>query len=136
MKICFPTATKQGIDGTVFGHFGSAPHFVIVDTETEVTESVDNCDGLAPHAGCNPFKALFHRQLDGLIVGGLGDGMLEMLNMGGHRVYQAESESIRENIELFKQNSLCELQTQQSAEAGMCSGTDAEHGCSHSGHDH
>ncbi len=136
MKICFPTVTNQGIDGTVFGHFGSAPHFVIVDTETEEAEFVDNCDSLAPHAGCNPFMALFNRQLDGVIVGGLGDGMLEMLNMGGYRVYQAESESIRENVELFKQNSLCELQMQLSAEAGLCSGADAEHGCNHSGHDH
>lgn len=136
MKICFPTASDQGIDGIVFGHFGSAPHFVIVDTETEESESVENCDSLAPHAGCNPFKALIHRQLDGIIVGGLGDGMLEMLNMGGFRVYQAESESIRQNVELFRENELCELQIQSSAEAGMCSGADAEHGCSHHGHDH
>ncbi len=136
MKICFPTATCEGIDGAIFGHFGSAPHFVIVDTETEETESVDNCDSFAPHDGCNPFKALFHRELDGVVVSGLGDSMLDMLNMGGFRVYQAESESIRENVELFKQNALYELQKQFSAEAGTCSGEDAEHGCSHSGHDH
>lgn len=136
MKICFPTATCQGIDGTIFGHFGSAPHFVIVDTDTGETESVDNCDSLDPYAGCNPFKALFNRQLDGIVVSGLGDGMLDMLNMGGYRVYQAESESIKENVDLFKQNDLFELEKQFSEEAGMCSGEDENHGCSHSGHDH
>ena len=34
MKVCFPTETLQGLDSRVYGHFGSAPGFVIVDTGT------------------------------------------------------------------------------------------------------
>jgi len=33
MKVCFPVQKDNGIDSTVYGHFGSAPAFVIVDTD-------------------------------------------------------------------------------------------------------
>ena len=44
MKICFPIGNSKGIDSIVFGHFGSAPGFLIVDTENMHTEEIRNGD--------------------------------------------------------------------------------------------
>ncbi len=31
MKICFPVEQHEGLESQVYGHFGSAPSFVVVD---------------------------------------------------------------------------------------------------------
>ena len=37
MKIAFPTRDNKGMESPVFGHFGSAPHFLIVDSDKNIT---------------------------------------------------------------------------------------------------
>lgn len=44
MKIVFPTQVDQGLDSAVFGHFGSAPCFVLVDDTTGAVESISNVE--------------------------------------------------------------------------------------------
>lgn len=44
MKIVFPTQVDQGLDSAVFGHFGSAPCFVLVDDTTGAIESISNVE--------------------------------------------------------------------------------------------
>ncbi len=130
MKVCFPVIEDEGMESRIYGHFASAPHFLLVDTETEATSAVPNQDRSAPEAGCNPFKALAGSELDGVVVGGIGDNLLELLNMMGFMVYEAQSESVRENAELFGRQELPEVKKQCSAEAGRCG--DGSGGCDHS----
>ena len=33
MKVCFAVEINHGIESAIYGHFGSAPHFVMVDTD-------------------------------------------------------------------------------------------------------
>jgi len=137
MKVCFPVLKDDGLQSTIYGHFASAPLFLEVDTDTGEVSSIPNCDRSDPDAGCNPFKALAGRSLDGVVVGGVGDGLLEMLNMMGFRVFEAQTENLQENVELFGNNALPELEVQNSAEAGRCAGVEDNHQCSHShGDDH
>jgi predicted Fe-Mo cluster-binding NifX family protein len=131
MKVCLPVAADEGLDSSLFGHFGSTPLFAIVDTETNKVNTIGNYDLLAPDAGCNPFKALVNLHVDCVIVGGIGDGFLEMLNTFGMRVYQAQSESVKENVELFKQDALDELELVNSTLEGMCSDDGGADKCSH-----
>lgn len=135
MKLCFPVVQDQGLESTLFGHFASALLFLLVDTDTDECVSIANCDELAPEAGCDPFKALVNKNVDGVVVGGLGDGFLEMLNMMGLRVFEAQSLSVKENIELFRQDALGIVEMQNSAEAGRCDDDEESDGCSHS-HNH
>jgi predicted Fe-Mo cluster-binding NifX family protein len=129
MKICFPVVNDEGMESRIYGHFGSAPRFLSVDMETGELTSFENNDQMAPEAGCNPFKALVGRQFDGIVVGGIGDGFLQVLHMLGIKVYQAESEHVAENIELFKQNALSQVEVQNSAEAGRCAGVEDGNHC-------
>jgi len=42
MKICFPVKEDKGLSSTIFGHFGSAPMFLVVDSESgEVTPLIN-----------------------------------------------------------------------------------------------
>lgn len=38
MKVCFAVQRDDGMDSSVYGHFGSAPAFVVVDTEHQSTK--------------------------------------------------------------------------------------------------
>jgi len=105
---------------------------MILDTDTGEAVSVPNCNELNPEAGCDPFKALINKEMDGVVVAGIGDGFLEMLNMMGARVYQARSESIKESVELVCKNELDVLEMQHSAEAGVCDDVEESSGCDHS----
>ena len=44
MKIAFPTQENNGMESRVYGHFGSAQYFVLVDTEEDSSETVENPD--------------------------------------------------------------------------------------------
>lgn len=133
MKVCFPVAADRGVESEIYGHFSSAPHFLVVDSETQTSNTVANCDPRNPYAGCNPFLALSHLQLDAIIAGGIGDDALRTMNMCGFRVLEAQSANLAENLELFKRKELPEAVVQFSDLAGRCS--DSVGTCNHT-HDH
>jgi len=74
LKICFPTENLQGLESVVFSHFGSAPGFVVVDTESNGIEEINNNDLHHAHGMCQPLKALGGLSVDAVAVGGIGMG--------------------------------------------------------------
>ena len=44
MKICFPVEKEFGIESKVYGHFGSAPMFIVVESETNEVQIINNRD--------------------------------------------------------------------------------------------
>ena len=106
MKIAFPTQEKKGIESLVYGHFGSAHYFVVVDTEENSTEIIENPDRYHLHVHCQPLKALNGRRVDAIIVGGIGGGALRKLLMEGIKVYRATEGQVRDNLELLNSDKL------------------------------
>lgn len=119
MKLCFPSQQSEGTDGVPYGHFGSAPYFVIHDTDTGTTEIVDTDKGKTQHAHgqCNPVGALAGHDVDALVVGGIGVRALMLLNQQGIRVYRAQAGTIQDNIEAASRGELTEMEP-----AGACAG--------------
>ena len=109
MKLCFPVEKDNGLNSNVFGHFGSAPLFVVYDTDGDLLSSIDNQDIDHIHGKCNPLKALNGKLVDAVIVGGIGAGAITKLNEMEIKVYKATSGSIQENLDLFKENKLTEM---------------------------
>jgi len=134
MKICFPVITNAGMESTIYGHFASAPFFLIIDTDTRQSCSLANCDSSNPYAGCNPFSALKGQHLDGIIVGGIGDDSVRVMNMCGFKIYQADTAAVAENLALFESNSLPEVAVLQSRLEGRCSADESGHSCNHHNH--
>ena len=126
MKVCFPIEKDQGLASVVFGHFGSAPMFLLVDTEVNQSTVITNSDQHHSHGACNPLKALSGQQIDGIVVGGIGAGALHPLQRSGLRVFKAQGATVQENLEMIAGNSLPEFTAQDS-----CSGHGSGHGCSH-----
>lgn len=126
MKVCFPVQENQGLESQVFGHFGSAPGFVVVDIATNEVTSINNSDQIHEHGACNPVAGLGGHQVDAIVVGGIGGGALHKLNNAGLRVFQAQEGNIGKNIELLRTNGLPEF-----LPGHTCGGHGHSEGCSH-----
>lgn len=137
MKVCFPISEDLGVESAVYGHFNSAPYFLVVDADSKATQTIANCDPKNPFAGCDPFSALKACNIDCIIAGCMGDSALQAMNLCGFRVFEAESENLIENMELLKQEKLQESIVQNSAAEGRCSDDESSSGggCDHD-HDH
>ena len=126
MKICFPVQTDEGIESSVYNHFGSAPIFLVVDTDTNALATINNRDQHHTHGACNPMKALDNQKVDAIVVGGIGAGALTRLNQMGIIVHRSLAATVRENMAMFASKSLPELTLQ-----GCCGGHSADGGCAH-----
>jgi len=124
MKVCFPVQKDEGVESQVYNHFGSAPVFIVVDTEEKGVQRVDNTDLHHVHGACNPVMALGGQKVDALVVGGIGGGALMKLNAMGVKVYEAGTRTVKDNLELLRDNKLQELGMDHSCRAH-------EGGCGH-----
>lgn len=126
MTICFPVASNDGLDSEVYGHFGSAPLFVMVDSETREVREVLNRDLHHAHGACQPLKALGGAEVDAIVVGGIGGGALMGLKRAGLKVYQAQGGTVAESLASLSVDELPELTPDQ-----VCGGHGHGHGCGH-----
>lgn len=126
MKVCFPVSApgSNPLESRVYGHFGSAPGFVIVDSATRVICDVVNRDQTHAHGACNPLRALGGQMVDAVVVGGIGTGALMGLLRAGVKVYQSQAGTIDTNLTLLERNQLSLLQPEQ-----VCGGHDQGQGC-------
>src|SRR3990172_10008168 len=97
MKICFPVEKNEGLSSLVYGHFGSAPIFLVLDTETNAVAAINNRDQHHVHGACNPMKALDNQRVDAIVVGGIGAGALTRLNQMGMTGHPAQAVTVKEN---------------------------------------
>jgi predicted Fe-Mo cluster-binding NifX family protein len=122
MKVGFAVEMDEGMESTVYGHFGSAPAFIIVDTILKQVLGLENRNMHHEHGACNPIMALNGNQIDAMIVGGIGGGALMKLNAMGIKVYGAGAMTVKENIALLGDGRLQELSMENSCRAhqGQC----------------
>lgn len=125
MNICFPVETLQGLESRVYEHFGSAPGFVIVDTEVNTAEEIRNGDQHHAHGMCQPLKALGGRLVDAIAVGGIGMGALMKLQAQGIRVFRATPGTVGQNIKLMLNKNLPEF------DPGLTCAGHSGGGCAH-----
>ena len=124
MKIAFPTQDNKGMDSVVFGHFGSAPQFIIVDSASGSFEAVGNPDREHQQGQCQPLKALGGKPVDAVVVGGIGAGALLKLNALNIKTYRAVEGTVNENLDLIQSGSLPMFTLEQT-----CAGHDAAGHC-------
>ena len=122
MKVCFPIESDKGLESEVYGHFGSAPVFIVFDTETKSTETINNKDLGHEHGMCSPLRALNGKKVDAIVVGGIGAGAINKLNNMGVKVYKATQGTVQANIELLENKTMSEISVDQACggHAGGC----------------
>ena len=126
MKVCFPVLKSEGLASEVYGHFGTAPVFLFVETDGSKITIVDNKDQHHEHGACNPMKALDNQKVDAIVVGGIGAGALNRLNQLGIKVFRANALTVKENLALLKVHNLSEF-----APHHTCAGHGHASGCGH-----
>ena len=122
MKVGFAVQMNEGMESRVYDHFGSAPAFIIVDTEGKEVLTVNNKDLHHVHGACNPVMTLDGKSVDAMVVGGIGAGALVKLNALGIKVYGAAAPTVKENLNLLSEEKLQELSVYNSCRShqGTC----------------
>ena len=123
MKVCIPVAEYCGLESQVYGHFGSAESFAVVDAETMAVERLSNRDQVHVHGACSPLKALAGVKPDVVLVGGIGPGALFGLRQAGIVVCRVPEGTVAEAMRLFSEGKLQEM------EASTCAGHGGPSGC-------
>ncbi|MDL2275272.1 diguanylate cyclase [Desulfosarcina sp. OttesenSCG-928-G10] len=111
MKIAFPVEANDGLSSKVYGHFGSAPLFIFMETETGTFSASENPDQHHEHGFCNPMAALGGQKVDTVVVGGIGGGALKKLTDDGIAVYKAVEGTVDQNARLLKEGKLKVFET-------------------------
>jgi len=106
MNICIPVENDQGLDSPVCAHFGSAPLFMLVDTETRNCRALPNSNQHHGHGMCMPLASLDGEQVDALVVGGIGMGALNRLQARGINVFLSDRHTVREAVDAHSQGRL------------------------------
>jgi len=120
MRIAVPIKEDRGLESTVHGHFGSAPIFARVNSETMEFKMLRNPNLEHAHGMCNPLGLIKDMQVDGLICAGMGARALQLLNQAGIKVFKTGDATVREAIAHLTGGSLPEMTIE-----GACS----QHAC-------
>jgi predicted Fe-Mo cluster-binding NifX family protein len=126
MKIAFPTQFDHGLESAVFGHFGSAGYFLVIDDVSGAVETIVNADRDHLHGQCQPLAALGGIKVDAVVVGGIGGGALQKLLSSGIKVYRAVEGTLNQNLELIRTQRLPEFSFKMT-----CAGHGGHAGCAH-----
>lgn len=109
MNICFPTTKDNGLESRVSAHFGSAPYFIIVDSESGECRTIPNANHSHEHGRCQPMVALSGQDIDDVVVKGIGAGALSRLTAGGVRVLMAPPGAFSNALAAYKSGTLAEI---------------------------
>jgi predicted Fe-Mo cluster-binding NifX family protein len=122
MKIAVPVETDLGLESPVYGHFGSAPYFALIQTDDASFEMVSNGNAEHVHGACHPAQGLMRHKVDGVLVGGIGRNALMGLLAAGIRVYQSSSATLGEAMRAVRAGELDEFSPQAvcGAHGGGC----------------
>jgi predicted Fe-Mo cluster-binding NifX family protein len=118
MNVCIPVNEPQYGASSVCAHFGSAPAFLIVNTDVGTYQTVVT----GGQHMCGAIGTLRNERVESVIVGGIGMGALSRLAAAGIHVFAAQHATVDENLAALKVGQL-PLMTLDGA-------------CAHHGHDH
>ena len=107
MKIIV-TASDRDLDAAVDPRFGRARYFVVVDTDTDKHEIVDNIQNLnaAQGAGVQAAQTVAGLGAEAILTGHCGPKAYRILEAAGMRLHVGITGTVREAIARFKEGNL------------------------------
>lgn len=106
MKIAFPVKENRGLESIIDEHFGGAENFLIVDSSTKKIEHMTNQKTTSEGSSCKAGVFKKEARVDAVVTRCMGDGSKKNLTALNIMVYQAQKESVLDNLELFENNQL------------------------------
>lgn len=105
MKVCIPTMGNSGLNEQVSSHFGRAPTFTIVNTETNEVKVIPNQSDHMGGAG-KPPEHLSQAGVDVMLCAGLGPRAVQMFEGYGIEVYIGAQGTVEDTVRLWRSNQL------------------------------
>ncbi|MFC1787557.1 NifB/NifX family molybdenum-iron cluster-binding protein [Halobacteriota archaeon] len=101
MKVCLPTMNQGGMNDMVSPHFGRAPTFTIVDTETK---EVDVLPNTSEHMGGIKLapEIVSEAGVQIMICSGLGAKAIQMFEQFGIEVFVGAAGTVKDMIGAWK----------------------------------
>ena len=109
MKIAIPVDEKS-MESTVCQSFGRTPYYLFYDTEGGTSEFQDNSAAASQGgAGIKAAQLIVDEKTDALLTPRCGENAAQVLRGAGVKIYKTMNNSIKDNIEAFKEGKLSEL---------------------------
>ena len=119
MKIAI-TAKGTNFNAAVDPRFGRSETFIIIDTDTEQFEVIQNSGLNTMHgAGIQTAQLMSEKNVKKVITGAVGPNAYQTLQAAGIKMYQAKGTTVREVFDAYKSDQLTEITQMGSAHAGM-----------------
>jgi predicted Fe-Mo cluster-binding NifX family protein len=113
MKICIPTNGEGGLDDMVAQHFGRAPTYTMMDTETKEITVVQNTGEHMGGTGLPP-DFISKEGANTMLCSGLGPKAVHLFEQHGINVFVGVSGTITDAINAWE-NGLLEEATDENA---------------------
>ncbi len=125
MKVCVPTRDDSGIEGIIEQHFGKAPTYTIMDTDTGEVYVIPNESN---HMGGEilPPEYLHKNGVRIMICAGLGQKALLMFDSYRIQVFVGAKGTVKEALTAWKTGIL-----KTATSENVCAGQGHEHECHH-----
>ena len=119
MKIAITSVTKEK-ESVIDERFGRCNYFAIYDTESKSFEFVENKGVTSSQgAGIAAGQQLLDCGVEAVITGYVGPNAMKVLQGGNVNIYKCNGKSIQEEINLFSDNKLENINEAGPAHAGM-----------------
>lgn len=117
--IAIPSMTDSGLESDICAHFGSCEYFTIVKVEDGSVDAICNASPDGEHNCAAPAILLKEKNVDAVLVSGIGGRPLMSLTSKGIRVFGGAFGRVSDALQDYKAGVLEEL-----ADHGTCN-------CSH-----
>ena len=112
IRIVIPVEDQNGLEAQVAAHFGRAPYFAVVDFENGKILAVKTVPNTGEHQGGSghPHENLLALKPNVIVAQGMGPGGLTSFRSNKVIVLKANSNSVKQIVESFKEGKLAELE--------------------------
>ena len=106
MKVAFPVKENKGLASIIDDHFGVAENFLIVDLETRDFEFKGNRKLSVEGSKCK--VGIFKKKdlVNAVVTKCMGDGSQRSLASSDIKIFQAQKETVLDNLELLEKDEL------------------------------
>lgn len=123
MKICFPLKDDKALDSRLSTDLLTASYVMIFNTASNDYKVHLKDELIKLYSTDSIIKALQDEGLDGIVVTSIKPMALKALRDRGIKVFQACSNSLKENIYMIEHNSLTDYTQGEYSQKSACSGT-------------
>lgn len=109
MKLCIPVTEMNGVNSSMSGHFGSAPIFLVYDTDSGKMNPVSNKTSEHEHGACMPVPTMVSAGVNVVLCGGMGARAAMLLANSGIKAFRVTAKTAGEAIELYNNGTMEEI---------------------------